>query len=182
MDIRRGSNSFNSDIGYINIIFVFSLGPKRASKIRKLFNLTKEDDVCQYATKRPLPLKEVWTFPPFLSLAILLTIKSLFQWPSVLHHVNFIGSKFNCEFWFFQLWFKSFSMLKNNEGNDQNWTAKKCISVLSNIPSQIWYAFYEGSLQIITVPLQVFQKTKAQIFYNVIDLIFQFSDSCFARV
>merc|ERR1711877_112023 len=34
------------------------LGPKRASKIRKLFNLAKEDDVCQYAIKRPLPLKE----------------------------------------------------------------------------------------------------------------------------
>merc|ERR1712046_484543 len=34
------------------------LGPKRASKIRKLFNLTKEDDVCQYVIKRPLSLKE----------------------------------------------------------------------------------------------------------------------------
>merc|ERR1711872_1086315 len=34
------------------------LGPKRASKIRKLFNLSKEDDVCQYVIKRPLPLKE----------------------------------------------------------------------------------------------------------------------------
>merc|ERR1711887_350760 len=34
------------------------LGPKRASKIRKLFNLTKEDDVCQYVIKRLLPLKE----------------------------------------------------------------------------------------------------------------------------
>merc|ERR1711994_3707 len=34
------------------------LGPKRASKIRKLFNLTKEDDVCQYVIKWPLPLKE----------------------------------------------------------------------------------------------------------------------------
>merc|ERR1712154_584570 len=33
-------------------------GPKRASKIRKLFNLTKEDDVCQYVIKRPLPLKD----------------------------------------------------------------------------------------------------------------------------
>merc|ERR1712108_103675 len=31
---------------------------KRASKIRKLFNLTKEDDVCQYVIKRPLPLKD----------------------------------------------------------------------------------------------------------------------------
>ena len=34
------------------------LGPKRASKIRKLFNLAKDDDVCQYVIKRPLPLKE----------------------------------------------------------------------------------------------------------------------------
>merc|ERR1711890_120850 len=34
------------------------LGPKRASKIRKLFNLTKDDDVRQYVIKRPLPLKD----------------------------------------------------------------------------------------------------------------------------
>uniref|UniRef100_W5MZ39 40S ribosomal protein S6 n=1 Tax=Lepisosteus oculatus TaxID=7918 RepID=W5MZ39_LEPOC len=34
------------------------LGPKRASKIRKLFNLSKEDDVRQYVVRRPLT-KEV---------------------------------------------------------------------------------------------------------------------------
>merc|ERR1739848_326803 len=34
------------------------LGPKRATKIRKLFNLTKDDNVCQYVIKRPLPAKE----------------------------------------------------------------------------------------------------------------------------
>jgi small subunit ribosomal protein S6e len=34
------------------------LGPKRASKIRKLFALSKEDDVRQYVIKRPLPAKE----------------------------------------------------------------------------------------------------------------------------
>jgi len=34
------------------------LGPKRASKIRKLFNLSKEDDVRQYVVKRPIPAKE----------------------------------------------------------------------------------------------------------------------------
>merc|ERR1711972_1165145 len=34
------------------------LGPKRASKIRKLFNLAKEDDVRQYVVKRPLTGKE----------------------------------------------------------------------------------------------------------------------------
>ena len=28
------------------------LGPKRASKTRKLFNLSKEDNVCQYVNKR----------------------------------------------------------------------------------------------------------------------------------
>ena len=30
------------------------LGPKRASKIRKLFNLSKEDDVRQFVVKRPI--------------------------------------------------------------------------------------------------------------------------------
>ncbi|KAB0796631.1 hypothetical protein PPYR_10692 [Photinus pyralis] len=34
------------------------LGPKRANKIRKLFNLNKQDDVRQYVVKRPLPPKE----------------------------------------------------------------------------------------------------------------------------
>ena len=34
------------------------LGPKRASKIRKLFNLTKEDDVRNYIIKRPLAKKD----------------------------------------------------------------------------------------------------------------------------
>uniref|UniRef100_A0A0K8TQE5 40S ribosomal protein S6 n=1 Tax=Tabanus bromius TaxID=304241 RepID=A0A0K8TQE5_TABBR len=34
------------------------LGPKRASKIRKLYNLTKEDDVRQFVVRRPLPAKE----------------------------------------------------------------------------------------------------------------------------
>jgi len=34
------------------------LGPKRANKIRKLFNLSKEDDVRQYVVRRPLPVKE----------------------------------------------------------------------------------------------------------------------------
>ena len=30
------------------------LGPKRASRIRKLLNLSKEDDVCQYVVQKPL--------------------------------------------------------------------------------------------------------------------------------
>jgi len=34
------------------------LGPKRASKIRKLFNLAKEDDVRQYVVRRPITPKE----------------------------------------------------------------------------------------------------------------------------
>jgi len=35
------------------------LGPKRASKIRKLFNLSKEDDVRKYVIRRELPPKPV---------------------------------------------------------------------------------------------------------------------------
>jgi len=34
------------------------LGPKRASKIRKLFNLSKDDDVKQFVVRRPLTPKE----------------------------------------------------------------------------------------------------------------------------
>merc|ERR1711982_147135 len=34
------------------------LGPKRASKNRRLINLTKEDNVCQYVIRKPLPVKE----------------------------------------------------------------------------------------------------------------------------
>lgn len=34
------------------------LGPKRANKIRKLFNLSKEDDVRQFVVRRPMPVKE----------------------------------------------------------------------------------------------------------------------------
>jgi len=34
------------------------LGPKRASKIRKLFNLSKQDDVRKYVIRRELPVKE----------------------------------------------------------------------------------------------------------------------------
>lgn len=34
------------------------LGPKRASKIRKLFNLSKEDDVIKFVVRRPIPARE----------------------------------------------------------------------------------------------------------------------------
>lgn len=34
------------------------LGPKRANKIRSLFNLSKDDDVCKYVIRRDIPLKE----------------------------------------------------------------------------------------------------------------------------
>lgn len=34
------------------------LGPKRASKIRKLFNLVKDDDVRKYVIRREIPVKE----------------------------------------------------------------------------------------------------------------------------
>lgn len=64
------SYGFESDISYTklnipqeipgltDVTVPKRLGPKRASKIRKLFNLAKEDDVRQYVIKRPLPKKE----------------------------------------------------------------------------------------------------------------------------
>jgi len=63
-----------SDIGVLSLVIVKKgdedlpgltdkdvprrLGPKRATKIRKLFNLKKEDDVRKYVIRRELPAKE----------------------------------------------------------------------------------------------------------------------------
>jgi len=44
--------------GLTNRLVSRARGPKRASKIRKLFNLTKDDDVRKYVVRRPLALKE----------------------------------------------------------------------------------------------------------------------------
>lgn len=40
--------------GLTDAIVPRRLGPKRASKIRKLFNLSKEDDVRQFVVKQPV--------------------------------------------------------------------------------------------------------------------------------
>mmetsp|Transcript_12214 Transcript_12214/g.35392 ORF Transcript_12214/g.35392 Transcript_12214/m.35392 type:complete len:251 (+) Transcript_12214:28-780(+) len=64
----------SSDLSVINLVIVKKgeaelpgltdtnvprrLGPKRASKIRRLFNLSKEDDVRKYVIRRELPAKE----------------------------------------------------------------------------------------------------------------------------
>lgn len=53
--IRKGEQEIP---GLTDITVPRRLGPKRASNIRKLFNLTKEDDVRKYVIKRPLALKE----------------------------------------------------------------------------------------------------------------------------
>jgi Ribosomal protein S6e len=43
--------------GVTDVIVPRRLGPKRANHIRKLYNLTKEDDVRSYVVRRPLPEK-----------------------------------------------------------------------------------------------------------------------------
>jgi small subunit ribosomal protein S6e len=49
--------------GLTNRIVPRIRGPKRANKIRKLFNLTKEDDVRKYVVRKPLKIKEgTWFF------------------------------------------------------------------------------------------------------------------------
>jgi small subunit ribosomal protein S6e len=53
--VRRGDRDIP---GLTDVAVLRRLGPKRASRIRKLFNLSKEDDVRQYVVKRPLPLQE----------------------------------------------------------------------------------------------------------------------------
>lgn len=53
--VRKGEKDID---GLTNVTIPRRLGPKRANKIRKLFNLKNEDDVRHYVVKRPLQLKE----------------------------------------------------------------------------------------------------------------------------
>lgn len=53
--VRKGGSEIE---GLTDVNVPRRLGPKRASHIRKLFDLSKEDDVRKYIIKRPLPLKE----------------------------------------------------------------------------------------------------------------------------
>lgn len=43
------------------------LGPKRASRIRKLFNLSKEDDVRQYVVRRPVTKEGMTAYAQYFS-------------------------------------------------------------------------------------------------------------------
>lgn len=53
--VRKGEKEI---AGLTDVQVPRRLGPKRASKIRKLYNLGKEDDVRRYVVRRPLPKKE----------------------------------------------------------------------------------------------------------------------------
>merc|ERR1712033_25064 len=53
--VKKGENDIP---GLTDRVIPRRLGPKRVGKIRKLFNLTKEDDVRQYVIRRPVPTKE----------------------------------------------------------------------------------------------------------------------------
>jgi len=53
--VKKGDNEIE---GLTDQIVPRRLGPKRATKIRRLFNLSKEDDVRKYVIRRTLPAKE----------------------------------------------------------------------------------------------------------------------------
>lgn len=53
--VRKGEKEI---AGLTDVQVPRRLGPKRASKIRKLYNLSKDDDVRRYVVRRPLPKKE----------------------------------------------------------------------------------------------------------------------------
>uniref|UniRef100_A0A914CXH8 40S ribosomal protein S6 n=1 Tax=Acrobeloides nanus TaxID=290746 RepID=A0A914CXH8_9BILA len=53
--VRKGDNEIP---GLTDSSVPRRLGPKRAVKIRRLFNLTKDDDVRKYVIRRTLPVKE----------------------------------------------------------------------------------------------------------------------------
>ena len=53
--VKKGESEID---GLTNRIVPRVRGPKRANKIRKLFNLSKEDDVRKYVVRKPLKAKE----------------------------------------------------------------------------------------------------------------------------
>jgi len=53
--MKKGDNEIP---GVTDVSVPRKYGPKRASRIRKMFNLSKEDDVRLYVIKTPLPVKE----------------------------------------------------------------------------------------------------------------------------
>jgi small subunit ribosomal protein S6e len=53
--VKKGEQEID---GLTNRIVPRVRGPKRANKIRKLFNLSKEDDVRKYVVRKPLKQKE----------------------------------------------------------------------------------------------------------------------------
>jgi small subunit ribosomal protein S6e len=53
--VKKGEEEID---GLTNRVVPRVRGPKRANKIRKLFNLTKEDDVRKYVVRKPLKAKE----------------------------------------------------------------------------------------------------------------------------
>ena len=53
--VKKGEQEID---GLTNRLVPRVRGPKRASKIRKLFNLSKEDDVRKYVVRKPLKAKE----------------------------------------------------------------------------------------------------------------------------
>jgi len=53
--VKKGEQEID---GLTNRVIPRRLGPKRANRIRKLFNLSKEDDVRKYVVRRPLKQKE----------------------------------------------------------------------------------------------------------------------------
>lgn len=53
--VKRGNEEIS---GLTDVVVPRRLGPKRVTKIRKLFNLSKEDDVKRFVVKRLLPSKE----------------------------------------------------------------------------------------------------------------------------
>merc|ERR1719419_1254586 len=53
--VKKGDNEIP---GLTDRVVPRRLGPKRVGKIRKLFNLSKEDDVTQYIIRKPIPTPE----------------------------------------------------------------------------------------------------------------------------
>lgn len=99
--VRKGESEIP---GLTDVQVPRRLGPKRASHIRKLYNLNKEDDVRKYVIKRKLPEKEGkkprfqapriqrLVTPVVLQVSILFSLHSNLKFNLSIEHIVFFSS------------------------------------------------------------------------------------------
>jgi len=74
--IKQGENDIP---GLTDTVLPKRLGPKRATKIRKFFNLSKEDDVRKYVVRREVKSAKKENAKPYTKACVSLQVLTLYS-------------------------------------------------------------------------------------------------------